>query len=39
MEHKYNLCTILIKNLLGSVVYLYLQPFSVRHSSMKLVMY
>jgi len=38
MEHKYNLCTILITNLLGSVVYLYLQPFSVCRN-MKLGMY
>jgi hypothetical protein len=38
MEHEYNLRTILITNLLGSVVYLYLQPFSVCHN-MNLVMY
>ena len=32
MEHKYNLCTIVITNLLGSVVHLHLQAFSVCHS-------
>jgi hypothetical protein len=31
-EHKHNLCTTVIINLLGPVVYLHLQPFSVCHS-------